>query len=552
MPTPTAFEQELLELANRARANPAGEFDELVLDAANRVGITRDVSMALAFFKVDMGVLRSQLNSYAPVAPLAWNGALAVAAEAHSALVIQFDTQSHRLPGEAGLLERIRAAGYSNIAAVAENVFAYARDPVYAHAGFYIDWGNSPTGIQQPAGHRDAILNRNYQEVGMGVLSENDPATRVGPYIVTQNFGARRDYVQQLVGVVFDDADGDRFYDAGEGLGGIGVTVAGSQGSYSTTTWASGGYQLALPAGTYTVTFAGGSLPGVHSQQITIGTENVKLDVNSGDLRLNPFDLRGGDRGDWLTAREIGHLIDGMAGVDMASFVGASERVVIDMNSGTVTSGSQTWTLRNIENVTGTIFGDMITGDAGDNLLRGMGDYDWFVGSGGNDTYDGGTGRDTVAYSSASAGVTANLLTGRGTLGQANGDSYVSIESLTGSSHADRLNGDHANNVLRGLAGDDFIFGNGGNDTIDGGAGRDYLSGGDGNDRITGGAGNDTIDGGRGWDTALYSGRVAEYEVRANADGSTSVLHSQGSRADAIDLLLNIEVLQFSDGRLFL
>jgi Ca2+-binding RTX toxin-like protein len=255
---------------------------------------------------------------------------------------------------------------------------------------------------------------------------------------------------------------------------------------------------------------------------------------------------------DWITPGEGADTVDGGGGVDMVSFVDLAQRVVVDLGAGTAISGGDTKTLRNIENVTGSIYGDLITGDEGNNRLRGLGDYDWMVGSGGNDTYEGGTGRDTAAYSSASSGVWASLVSRSGNVGQADGDVYDSIENLTGSSFGDRLTGDNDRNVLRGLAGDDFIFGNGGNDTIDGGAGRDFLSGGNGNDRITGGRGNDTIDGGFGWDTALYSGNRADYDVQSNADGSTSVFHSRGSRADGIDLLVNVEVLEFVDGRIFL
>jgi Ca2+-binding RTX toxin-like protein len=200
--------------------------------------------------------------------------------------------------------------------------------------------------------------------------------------------------------------------------------------------------------------------------------------------------------------------------------------------------------------VTGTIYADLITGDAGANRIRALGDYDWMVGSGGGDTFEGGAGRDTVAYYSI-AGVTASLLTDTGTAGQAAGDTYIDVENLTGGSYADRLTGDNDRNTLRGLAGDDFIFGMGGNDTIDGGAGRDQIDGGLGNDRITGERGNDVINGSYGWDTAIYSGRRADYTVTENADGTTSVLHRSGG-IDGIDLVLNIEVLQFSDGRLFL
>jgi len=575
MPTPNAFEQELLELTNRARLDPGAEFDALIANAATRTGVQANITSAISFFGVDLTALRSQFSALTPVAPLAWNSALASAAQTHTQLMLDLNEQSHRLPGEASLGDRVREAGY-NWSGISENVFAFAQDMVYGHAGFFIDWGYDDSdivggvlrsdwktngdGIQDPAGHRNAIMNAGRTEIGIaviegtGTLRPDQPAgtSLVGPFLVTQNLGNRASYQAQLLGVVFDDADGDRFYDAGEGLGAVQITASGTGGTFSTTSWSSGGYQMVLPTGSYTVTFSGGVLGGSHSQQITIGTSNVKLDLNRDDLGTNPLDLRGTAGSDWLTARTTGHLIDGMGGIDMASFVDLGARVVVDLNAGSAISGAQSWALRNIENVTGSVFADLITGDAGNNLLRGLGDYDWFVGSGGNDTLDGGTGRDTVAYSSAPGGVVASLLTRTGTAGQAAGDSYVSIENLTGSSHADTLAGDNDRNVLRGLAGDDFIFGHGGNDTIDGGAGRDYLFGGDGNDRITGGRGNDTIDGGRGWDTALYSGNRADYDVVSNADGSTSVFHSRGTRNDGIDLLINVEVLEFVDGRIFL
>ena len=52
MPTPTAFEQEMLELINRARANPQGEFDALVRDAASLTAYNDDVTAALRYFNV--------------------------------------------------------------------------------------------------------------------------------------------------------------------------------------------------------------------------------------------------------------------------------------------------------------------------------------------------------------------------------------------------------------------------------------------------------------------------------------------------------------------
>ena len=47
----------------------------------------------------------------------------------------------------------------------------------------------------------------------------------------------------------------DRFYDVGEGLGGVTVSVAGAG---SVTTFDSGGYSIPLAPGSYTVTASGG------------------------------------------------------------------------------------------------------------------------------------------------------------------------------------------------------------------------------------------------------------------------------------------------------
>ena len=308
--------------------------------------------------------------------------------------------------------------------------------------------------------------------------------------------------------------------------------------------------EVDLGAGTAT-----GAVNGTAFSQILSSMEDVIGTDTFGDLLTgsdgdNYIDGRGGT--DWITPGAGSDTVVGGAGSDMVSFVDQAERVVVDLAAGTATSGADTNILQEIENVTGSIFGDLITGDANDNRIRGLGDYDWLVGSGGNDTFEGGNGRDTVAYSSASSGVWASLVSNSGSVGQAAGDTYDNIQRLTGSSHDDRLAGDNDRNTLRGLGGDDFIFGNGGRDRIDGGAGNDFLSGGNGNDRLRGGRGVDTIDGGFGWDAALYSGNVADYDIISNADGTTSLFHNRGTQQDGIDLLTNVQVLEFADGKLFL
>jgi Ca2+-binding RTX toxin-like protein len=71
--------------------------------------------------------------------------------------------------------------------------------------------------------------------------------------------------------------------------------------------------------------------------------------------------------------------------------------------------------------------------------------------------------------------------------------------------------------VLRGGAGNDFLFGELGSDDLFGDADNDYLDGGAGGDKLYGGTGNDTLVGNDGWDTLIGVDRTASrpglYEI---------------------------------------
>lgn len=307
----------MLELINRARANPAGEFDALIANAATQTGVTADITAALRYFDVDLALFRSQITGLAAVNPLAWNSALGQVARTHSAGMIAADSQTHFLPGEASLATRASLAGYQNMNRYAENIFAYTEDPVQGHAGFYIDWGVGPGGIQSPAGHRNNMLNPNMTEVGIGALADTSGVTQVGPWVVTQDFASRTDYAAQLVGVVIDDADGDAFYDMGEGRGGITVTAVGTMGRFTTTTWAAGGYQMVLAPGSYTVTFSGGGMIGTVQERITFGAANLKLDVLTDDAVLSNANwFIGTTAAEQLTGTTGDDLLVGVRGAD--------------------------------------------------------------------------------------------------------------------------------------------------------------------------------------------------------------------------------------------
>jgi len=75
MQQPTDFEQAVLEMTNRARMDPQGEFDEFIVNAASRTAIADNITVALDFFDLDLGVLRAQLADLSPAAPVAWSTA---------------------------------------------------------------------------------------------------------------------------------------------------------------------------------------------------------------------------------------------------------------------------------------------------------------------------------------------------------------------------------------------------------------------------------------------------------------------------------------------
>ncbi len=269
---PADREQYMLELVNRMRMNPAEEID-LLLDSGDV-----NVAAALLAFGVDIDVLRTQWEDLTAAPPVAWNESLYNAAVKHSELMRDLDEQSHQLPGEVPLGQRVIAEGY-DYTVVGENVYAFGQSIFHSHAAFAIDWGNEPNGIQDPPGHRITIMNTAFREIGIGIV-DGISGNSTGPLIITQDYGNRADLGDSyLLGVVFTDADRDQAYDEGEGIGGAIVRAVGDTGTFTTTSMAAGGYQMQLPAGEYTVTFTGDAFSTAIVQTITVGADNVKLDT---------------------------------------------------------------------------------------------------------------------------------------------------------------------------------------------------------------------------------------------------------------------------------
>jgi trimeric autotransporter adhesin len=92
----------------------------------------------------------------------------------------------------------------------------------------------------------------------------------------------------------------------------------------------------------------------------------------------------------------------------------------------------------------------------------------------------------------------------------------ILARSMIGTEEADVLRGDHGDNVLRGLGGDDILSGLWGNDTLEGGAGDDLISGEWGEDILDGGAGDDSLSG--MWGSDILDGGAGDDSLSGDWD----------------------------------
>lgn len=244
----SAEEQLIVELVNRARMDP--QFEEDRLDEPLADGI-----------------------SSAPVEALAVVPTLSDAAEAHSEDMDNQDYFSHTGQDGDRPWDRAVEAGHEN-----------------TYVGENIGWiGSTRTAFDEQAraeghhhnlwdsdGHQANLMSGNWSEIGVG-YDYGSYQGYDGSTFVTELFSDTGQ--SYLTGVVIDDQDGDEFYDIAEGQGDVRITAYNDDASYATSTWASGGYSLALPPGTYTVLFEGGELDAPYETEVSIGNDNVKLDV---------------------------------------------------------------------------------------------------------------------------------------------------------------------------------------------------------------------------------------------------------------------------------
>jgi len=271
---PTASEQQYIELINRARANPPAEGARLAATT------DPDVLAAYNYFGVNLSMMQTEFNAIAAAPPVAPNQALTNAARGHSQWMLNNATQSHNQTNPSNTPgTRLTAAGYS-WSTYGENIYAYSKSVWFGHAGFQVDWGSGGSGgMQSGRGHRAAIHNVNFREVGVGnIIGTNGT---VGPQLVTQDFGRQSNNTLYFAtGVAYYDLNGNNFYDPGEGISGLRVDLSGSGVNHFCTTAAGGGWVIPMSSAamTRTVTFSKNGF----SQSVNLvvpASKNAKADL---------------------------------------------------------------------------------------------------------------------------------------------------------------------------------------------------------------------------------------------------------------------------------
>ena len=362
----TAAEQYMIELINRARLDPLAEARRFDLD------LNADL---------DPGTIGPQ--SLQVLAP---DARLEAAAAGHSDWMLQTDVFSHDGAGGSTAHDRMTEAGYAF-----EGAWSWRENLAWrGTTGPQIDLGAAidvhHEGLYRSAGHRANTFTAQVREIGVaqseGTFTYNGIDYRSS--MVTQNFALSGDRAF-VTGVAFEDRDGDRFYDIGEGTGD--VRILGAAGPVLTET--AGGYALGVTGPQTEVEVRVGK---TQLAQLTLDTSrgNVKLDVVT--------DADGGtglalSASAALSASTLDRVW--LLGTDDLRLTGAETRNELIGNAGdNVLAGRG-----GADRLSGGAGDDFLKGGAGRDRLSGGAGDDWLEGGTGNDWLEGGAGADWFVYS---------------------------------------------------------------------------------------------------------------------------------------------------------
>ena len=257
-------QQLLIELINRARANPTAEATRYEID------LNDDLEP-------------DEFISDEPKQPLSPHQALNQAAIAHALDMLEREFFEHDNPDGESPSDRARAAGYPSSAG--ENIAWYGTPGALKRS---IEVYERHEALFLSPSHRTNLMSSSWREVGVGI--EYGEFDSLNSIMVAESFGNRGgDHF--ITGVAYTDLIvPDYFYTAGESISGVVITatrVANGE-QFTTTTSSSGGYTLQVPTGVYSVTATGSSRLGNRQvNNVAVFNANTKVDFNARDQRLS-------------------------------------------------------------------------------------------------------------------------------------------------------------------------------------------------------------------------------------------------------------------------
>ena len=265
---PNAQETLVVELVNRARANPNAE--------------------ALRFaIGLNDGITATAITSKANP-PLAHNLLLLAAARAHSQWMLDTDIFSHTGVNNSTPGQRMTSAGYvfTGSWSNGENIAWGGTTGKTINLTSYA--ASQHEGLFRSPGHRVNILGESFRELGVGQLQGYflSEGKNYLSSMMSQAF-AKTGTSYFITGVVYNDVNNNNFYDVGEGLGGIRIKV---NDKYYLA-FDSGAYSIPATNGSYRLEFSGVALSSTAVTNITLNNANLKQDLiksSNGSLRTSP------------------------------------------------------------------------------------------------------------------------------------------------------------------------------------------------------------------------------------------------------------------------
>jgi hypothetical protein len=250
-------------LVNRARFSPEQEADSYSMTNSTSGG-TPDYDCCEDIDATnDFGTNAASWATWrASKPPLAPNALMSIAAQKHSQDIAAYGSLSHPSPTAtyyplgSSPNARLLAEGYTNnITGYYENLSygargstggypSYGELPPDAHLGLYTDYTSATRG------HRQAILNSNAREIGLGYTRSYEHTTYYWTYDWYCNDYGRRTGIHFFTGTIFHDNNADAEYTIGEGIGSVEVRLfdSGTEGAY---------YDVSTSSGSFAVPIAG-------------------------------------------------------------------------------------------------------------------------------------------------------------------------------------------------------------------------------------------------------------------------------------------------------